>query len=77
MQEQTAIADPDGAAEKILEGWASIQQGRRIELKNDVELKEFFADIASRGMKRLAVKGRASRAGETMGWITAARRRRI
>jgi len=61
IQEQTVIADPDGAAEKILEGLAAIQQGRSIELKNDVELKEFFADIVSRGMKRLAVKGRASR----------------
>ena len=61
MREQTVIADPDDAAEKILEGWASIQQGRRIELKSDVELNEFFADIVSRGMKRLAAKGRASR----------------
>ena len=61
MQERTVIADPDDAAEKTLESLASIQQGRRIELKNDVELKEFFADIVSRGMKRLAVKARASR----------------
>jgi antitoxin ParD1/3/4 len=60
MQEQTVIADPEDAAEKILEGWASIQQGRRIEIENDVELEEFFADIVSRGMRRLAVKGRAS-----------------
>jgi hypothetical protein len=61
IQEQTVMANPDGAAEKILEGLASIQQGRRIELRNDVELKEFFADIVSRGMKRLAGKGRAAR----------------
>ncbi|MGA3240975.1 MAG: type II toxin-antitoxin system ParD family antitoxin [Bryobacteraceae bacterium] len=61
IQEQTVIADPDGATEKILECLASIQRGRRIELENDVELKEFFADVVSRGMKRLAVRGRAPR----------------
>jgi antitoxin ParD1/3/4 len=61
IQEQTVFADPDDAAEKILEGWESIQQGRRIEIKNDAELEEFFADIVARGMKRLAVNGRSSR----------------
>jgi antitoxin ParD1/3/4 len=61
IQQQTVIADPDDAAEKILEGWASIQEGRCFEIKSDVELKEFFADVVSRGMKRLAVKGRTSR----------------
>jgi hypothetical protein len=52
LQEQTVFADPDDAAGKILEGWASIQQGRGIGIGNDIELKEFFADIVSRGMKR-------------------------
>jgi antitoxin ParD1/3/4 len=61
IQEQTVIAGPDDAAGKILEGWASIQQGRSTETKNDAELKEFFADIVSRGMKRLAAKRRSSR----------------
>jgi antitoxin ParD1/3/4 len=61
LQEQMVIADPDDAAEKILEGWASIQQGRGTQIESDAELKEFFTDIVSRGMKRLAVKGRASR----------------
>jgi antitoxin ParD1/3/4 len=61
IQEQSVIADPGGATEKILEGLASIQQGRSIELKNDLELKEFFADIVSRGTNRLASKSRASR----------------
>jgi antitoxin ParD1/3/4 len=61
LQEQVVIADPDDAAEKILEGWASIQQGRGTQIESDAELKEFFTDIVSRGMKRLAVKGRASR----------------
>lgn len=55
-RQQSVFADPDDAAEKILEGWASIKEGRSIEIKSDFELKEFFADIVSRGMKRLATK---------------------
>jgi len=60
LQEQTVIADPGDAAEKIIEGWASVQQGRGIDIKDDAELREFFADIVSRGTKRLAAKKRAS-----------------
>jgi hypothetical protein len=54
------VRDPDGAREAVLEGFASIEQGESIELKDDAELREFFEDVVSRGKKRLAAKRKAA-----------------
>jgi hypothetical protein len=53
---QTTVVDPSGARETVLEGFSSIERGESIDLKGDAELKRFFEDVVSRGMKRLAAK---------------------
>jgi len=60
IEEQRTIADPDNVREAVLEGLASIERGDYIELNGDAELKEFFADIVTRGKKRLAAKKKAA-----------------
>ena len=57
---QTMIVDPDGARKAVLEGFASIERCEALELKGDAELKAFFADVISRGKKRLAAKRKAA-----------------
>src|SRR5205814_3788860 len=56
IREQDAIVDPNNAKEAVAEGFASIERGDYIDISGDAELREFFADIISRGKKRLAVK---------------------
>jgi hypothetical protein len=60
------VRDPDGAREAVLEGFASIEQGESIELKDDA-VREFFEDVVSRGKKRLAAKRKAAGAADICG----------
>jgi hypothetical protein len=52
VKAQSTILDPVDVREAILEGAAQIERGDFIELRNNVELREFFDDIVSRGKKR-------------------------
>jgi antitoxin ParD1/3/4 len=54
LREQTIIGDPDNAQAEVLKGFASIEQGDYVDLKDSQELREFFADVIARGKKRLA-----------------------
>lgn len=56
LKEQSIILDPDDAKDAVRAGFDSIERGDYIELKNNQELREFFADIIARGKKRLAAK---------------------
>jgi antitoxin ParD1/3/4 len=56
LREQAVIVDPDDARAEVLKGFESIERGDYIELKDNQELREFFADIIVRGKKRLANK---------------------
>lgn len=56
IQEQTVIGDPENFEEELLKGFSSIERGKGIELKDDRELREFFADVIARGRKRLAAR---------------------
>ncbi len=66
LKQRSIIPDPNTVQQAIQKGLASIERGNFIELKDDVELKQFFADIISRGKNRLAAKKRlASRTAPT------------
>ncbi|HEV3196709.1 MAG TPA: type II toxin-antitoxin system ParD family antitoxin [Bryobacteraceae bacterium] len=56
LREQAVIVDPDNAQAEVLKGFESIERGDYIELKDNQELRAFFADIIARGKKRLANK---------------------
>ena len=58
---QDALVDPDNAAEAVARGFASIEKGDFVEIHGDAELRQFFADIVTRGKKRLATQERAVR----------------
>lgn len=60
LKQQSIIVDPDNVQEAVQKGIASIDRGDFIELKDDAELKQFFADIIARGKKRLAAKKRSA-----------------
>jgi len=55
------VVDPDDFREQVQKGMDSFARGDYIELKNDRELHEFFADVIARGKKRLAARKAARR----------------
>jgi len=61
IQEQAVIVDPENFEEELRMGFSSIERGRGIELRDNEELREFFADIIARGKKRLAARKTAVR----------------
>src|SRR5437870_3833667 len=61
IREQDAVLDPDNAPEAVAKGFASIERGAYIEIDGDEQLRSFFADIATRGEKRMQSARRATR----------------
>ena len=61
IQEQTVIEDSENLEEEVRKGFSSLERGEGIELRDDEELGEFFADIVARGKKRLAAREKAAR----------------
>jgi antitoxin ParD1/3/4 len=58
IREQNAILEPDHFQETVEQGLASIRDGDDIPIGSDRELRQFFADIDSRGRKRMAASKR-------------------
>jgi len=54
ISEQSALIDPNKAGEAVARGFASIERGDFIDIRGDAKLRQFFADIITRGKKRLA-----------------------
>jgi antitoxin ParD1/3/4 len=61
LAEQTAINDPDDVVVQIRKGMESVRSGDYIEIKDDKELRGFFADVIERGTQRLGAKRRVAR----------------